>query len=429
MKRLVIILFVAFVMFFSISGAFGVGVMFGRSGIFNPPIARAADQPAEFDVFWQVWDLAHDFFIDRDALDSTRLTYGAINGLVQALGDEGHTRFLTPEEMARQSTEVSGKFYGIGAQVGMEDGFPVIVAPLDGSPAEQAGVQAGDIIMKVDGEDVSTLPLDELIDKIRGEEGTEVVITFFRPDTRESLEISIIRGEIKLDAATWTMIPGTDVALIRMTQFSANLNDEVVADVAEARAAGATALVVDVRNDPGGLLQQAIDVTSQFLTGGNVLLQEDADGTRIAYAAKPDGVVTDLPLVVLINRGSASSAEIFAGAIQDHERGILVGETTFGTGTVLRPFSLSDGSAILLGTSQWLTPKGRLIRKQGIEPDIVVEVPAGRNLLTPLELRGMTLAELLTSEDAQLLEALKVLDAVPQSNIDIYLPMQPELIP
>jgi len=429
MKRLVIILIVALIMFFTISGAFGAGVMFGRSGIFNPTVVRADDQPAEFEVFWQVWDLAHDFFVDRDALDNTRLTYGAINGLIQALGDEGHTRFLTPEEVARQRTEVSGKFYGIGAQVGTEDGFPVIIAPLDGSPAEQAGVQAGDIIMEVDGEDVSMLPLNELIEMIRGEEGTEVVITFFRPDTRESLEISIVRAEIRLDAVTWTMIPGTDVALIRMTQFSANLNDEVVTAVAEARAAGATALVVDVRNNPGGLLQQAIDVTSQFVTGGNVLLQEDADGTRVPYAVKPDGVATDLPLVVLINRGTASSAEIFAGAIQDHRRGVVVGETTFGTGTVLRPFNLNDGSAILLGTSQWLTPDGRLIRKQGIEPDIVVEVPAGRNLLTPFELKEMTPAELLTSEDTQLLEALEVLDAVPQSNVDYYLPIQPELIP
>lgn len=429
MKRLVIILLIAFIMFFTISGAFGAGVMFGRSGFFNPTIVRADDQPAEFEVFWQVWNLANDFFVDRDTLDNTRLTYGAINGLIQALGDEGHTRFLTPEEVERQRTEVSGKFYGIGAQVGVEDGFPVIIAPLDGSPADQAGVRAGDVIMEVDGEDVSSWSLDELIKIIRGEEGTEVVITFFRPDTRESLDIPIVRGEIRLDAATWTMIPGTDVALIRMTQFSANLNDEVVAAVAEARAAGATALVVDVRNNPGGLLQQAIDVTSQFLTDGNVLLQEDADGARVPYAVKPDGVVTDLPLVVLINRGSASSAEIFAGAIQDQDRGVVVGETTFGTGTVLRPFNLKDGSVILLGTSQWLTPDGRLIRKQGIEPDVVVEVAAGSDLLSPAELKEMTVVELLVSEDTQLLEALDILNAVPQSGVDVMLPVQPELVP
>jgi carboxyl-terminal processing protease len=414
MKRFAFILSITLVMFFALSGAFGAGMIFGRSGVFYPPIVRADDQPAEFDIFWQVWDLTHKFFVDQAALDNTRLTYGAINGLIQALGDEGHTRFMTPAEVARQRSEMEGKFYGIGAQVGLEDGFPVVVAPLDGSPADQAGVEAGDIIMEVDGEDVSALSLDDIISLIRGEVGTEVIITFFRPDTLESLEISIVRGEIRLDAATWIMIPGTDVALIRMAQFSANLNDEVVAAVAAARAAGASALVIDVRNNPGGLLQQAIEVSSQFLTGGNVLLQEDAAGARVPYAVKPGGVATEMPLVVLINRGSASSAEIFAGAIQDHERGVVVGETTFGTGTVLRPFELADGSAVLLGTSQWLTPNGRLIRKQGIAPDIEVEVPVGSDLLSPLALQDMNVVDLLHSEDAQLLKALDVLDALPE---------------
>lgn len=431
MKRLIIILLITITLFFITSGAFGAGIIFGRSGLLfgNPTVVHADDQPAEFEVFWQVWNLAHRYFVDREALDATRLTYGAVNGLIQALGDEGHTRFLTPEEVERQRTEISGKFYGIGAQVGIEDGLPVIVTPLDDSPADRAGVRAGDIILEVDGEDVTTLPLFEIVERIRGEEGTEVVITFFRPDTNESLEISIIRGEIKLEAAVWTMVPGTDVALIRMTQFSANLNDDVVNAINEAKAAGATALVLDVRNNPGGLLEQAINVTSQFLTDGNVLLQEDAGGTREAFAVKPDGVATDIPLVVLTNRGSASSAEIFAGAIQDHERGVVVGETTFGTGTVLRPFQLDDGSALLLGTSQWLTPNGRLIRKQGIEPDIVVELPAGSDLISPYELREMSLTELLNSEDGQLLKALEVLDAVPPQASVGYPLDQIELIP
>ncbi|MBN1992199.1 MAG: S41 family peptidase [Anaerolineae bacterium] len=429
MKRLLTMVVMAWVLFFVISGAFGAGVVLGRSDFFfNPAVVHAEDQPAEFGVFWQVWDLAHQFFIDREALDNTRLTYGAINGLIAALGDEGHTRFLTPEEVERQQTEISGKFYGIGAQVGIEDGLPVIVAPLDGSPADRAGVKVGDIILEVDGQDVTTMPLNEIIDLIRGEEGTEVVITFFRPDTNESLEIAIIRAEIELDAATWTMIPGTEVALIRLAQFSANLNDDVLAAIKGARAAGATALVLDVRNNPGGLLEQAVIVTSQFLKGGNVLLQEDAEGNRVPYPVEPGGIAPDIPIVVLINRGSASSAEIFAGAIQDHERGTVVGETTFGTGTVLRPFKLDDGSALLLGTSQWLTPNGRLIRKQGIEPDIVVELPVGSDLLSTYELKEMSVSELLDSEDKQLLKALEVLEALPQTGIapgtvlDHYLP-------
>jgi carboxyl-terminal processing protease len=215
------------------------------------------------------------------------------------------------------------------------------------------------------------------------------------------------------------MVPGTDVALIRLSQFSANLNDDVITAIKSAQVNGAKRLILDVRNNPGGLLDQAIKVTSQFLPDGNVLLQEDAEGNRDAFEVKSGGVATEIPLVVLANRGSASSAEIFAGAIQDNERGQVIGETTFGTGTVLTPYELKDGSALLLGTSQWLTPDGRLIRKQGIEPDIVVEVPAGSNLLAPSEVETLTVPELLNSEDAQLLKALEVLGALPEANIGI----------
>ena len=205
------------------------------------------------------------------------------------------------------------------------------------------------------------------------------------------------------------------MALIRLTQFNANSNDDVKTSIQEAKAAGATALVLDIRNNPGGLLDQAIEVTSQFLQDGNVLLEEDAEGNREAFAVKPGGLATDIPLAVLVNHGSASSAEIFAGAIQDHDRGPVIGETTFGTGTVLRPFQLDDGSALLLGTSQWLTPNGRLIRKQGIEPGIVVELPVDADLLSPLELKSMSETELQNSEDKQLLKALEELGVMPQT--------------
>ncbi len=207
--------------------------------------------------------------------------------------------------------------------------------------------------------------------------------------------------------------------MIRLSQFSANLEDNIVEAVEEAEAAGATHLVLDVRNNPGGLLDQAISVTSQFLKDGNVLLQEDAQGNRDNYKVRSGGVALDIPLIVLVNRGSASSSEIFAGAIQDHNRGLVVGETTFGTGTVLRPFNLKDGSAILLGTSQWLTPEGRLIRKQGIEPDVIVELPVGVFMISPGVLDGMTVAGLLDSGDEQLLKALELMDALPQASLGI----------
>ncbi len=415
MKRIVKLAGIAFGLFILTSGALGVGIFVGQSDLFSPPIVRAEDRPAEFEVFWEVWQLAEDNFIDREALDVQALTYGAIRGFIQALGDEGHTRFMTPEEVAHQRENVSGTFFGIGARVGLEEGLPVIVAPFDGSPAKAAGVKAGDIIMEVDGEDVSGLSLTETVDRIRGEKGTEVILTVFRPDDAMSLEISIVRDEIKIPAASWSMVPGTDVALIRFSQFNGNLDDNLVDLMDDIKAEGASALVVDLRNNPGGLLEQAVRVTSEFLSEGNVLLQEDSEGNRKNFAVKPGGVAPKIPLMVLVNRGSASSAEIFAGAIQDHNRGLVIGETTFGTGTVLRPFDLSDGSALLLGTSQWLTPQGRLIRKQGIEPDVVLELPVGTDLVSPGDLEEMTKSELLQSEDSQLLKALELLNVLPAS--------------
>jgi len=439
MNRLLKTLLVVLLLVVLVTGAFGLGLVIGRTDSEAtltdsaavqatlpesdvavtdalPDAARAvADEPADFGTFWQVWDIVHEKFIDREALDPTNLEYGAIEGLIQALGDEGHTVFLTPQELTRQRTDISGKFQGIGAYVGMRDGLPVIVAPFDGSPAEQAGIRAGDIIMEVDGEDVTSWSLGDIVEVIRGTAGTEVVLTVLRADEGTSLEIAITRGEITVPAATWAMLPGTQAALIRLSQFSANATDEITQAINEAKAAGAESLIVDVRNNPGGLLDQAIRVTSQFLKDGNVLQQEDAQGKRKAYPVKSGGLATDIPMVVLINRGSASSSEIFAGAIQDHNRGPIVGETTFGTGTVLEPFTLDDGSGLMLGTSQWLTANGRLIRKHGIEPDVTVEAPMGTDLLSPGQVKDMTLEALLESEDAQLLKALELLNALPES--------------
>ena len=420
-KTLIKLALVALVVLTLTSAAFGVGVVVGHSSLlsslglapFLGEAGKAQDSPTDFHTFWQAWDIVHNHFVDRQALNTTNLEYGAIRGMVAALGDDGHTVFMTPEELTSRQADLSGRFSGIGAQLGVKDALPVIVAPFDGSPAEQAGVKAGDIIMKVDGQDVGTWALDQVVSHIRGEAGTQVALTLLRPEEGKTLEITITRGEIVVPAVTWTMVPGTEVALIRLSQFSANATKELTASLEEAKAAGATSLILDLRNNPGGLLDQAIQVSSQFLTDGNVLQQEDAQGRREAFRVKPGGMATDVPMVVLINEGSASSAEILAGAIQDHQRGTLVGETTFGTGTVLQPFTLDDGSGLMLGTSQWLTANGRLIRKQGIEPDVRVELPVEADLLSPGDLEDLTAGELLDSQDTQLLKALELLHALP----------------
>lgn len=393
---------------------FGAGFTVGRfSNFLVPALAQAQDQPAEFQVFWQVWQISNQYFIDQDKLDPKQMTYGAIRGVLSVLGDEGHTRFLPPQEAEQQKESISGKFYGIGATVNVQNGLTTIVAPIAGSPADQAGIQPGDVIIKVDGEDVTALGLNETINLIRGEEGTEVVLTIYRPKIEKELEKLIIRGEIENPAATWAIVPGTKVGLIRLSQFSANLDKYLLQAIEELEEAQAEALIVDLRNNPGGLLDQCIKATSRFVTEGNVLLEEDAQGNRAAYTVQESDRVTELPVVVLINQGSASASEIFAGAIQDHERGVVIGETTFGTGTVLQPFDLSDGSTLLLGVSQWLTPQGRLIREQGIEPDIIISLPEGASILPPGYVNTLKVSEILKSNDSQLLRALDELNAFP----------------
>ncbi len=389
--------------------AFGSGLVAGNANLLTPCIVGTASEPKQFGLFWDVWNLVQKDFIDRAALDPTKMTYGAIQGMVESLGDTGHTTFLTPDENKQREQSMSGTFTGIGAELDQHNGVPVIVVTFDGSPAQKAGVKAGDIIMKVDGVDVSTMTLSQITEKIRGPADSKVTLDLFRLAEKQTLQITITRGKITVPAVSSAMIPGTRIGLIRISQFSDEADAGVLKAISETRKSGATGVIVDVRSNPGGLLDQAIEVTSQFLKDGNVLLEEDAHGNQVPFPVQPGGQMTDLPLVVLVNAATASSSEIFAGAIQDHQRGQVVGETTFGTGTVLQPIALPDGSELLLGTRQWLTPNGRLIRKQGIKPDVEVKLSLGTDLLLPDTIQGLTLTQIITGTDTQMSKALELL--------------------
>jgi len=425
MNKTVKYILIAVALLMMLVTAFGAGAIFGITsplGYTQLSSLRAVpsdpvEAPEDFEVFWQALGIVEDKFIDRAQITDTELTYGAIEGMLASLGDEGHTTFLTPQEIERQMSDIDGSFSGIGAYIGVKDGLPMIVSPFDGSPAALAGIKAGDLIMSVDGEETSGRDLDEIVSEIRGPAGTEVILTVLRidGDEAESHEISIVRGEIDIPASSWAMIPGTDVAWVRLSQFNGNATRDLTESIKAAEEANATKMVLDLRNNPGGLLNEAVSVTSMFLDSGNVLQEADAEGNVKVYPVKPGGIATDIPMVVLINPGSASSSEIMAGAIQDYERAPLVGETTFGTGTVLEPFQLSDGAALYLGTRQWLTAEGRLIRKQGIEPDVEVKLSISADLVNADTLEEMTVEELLASEDAQLLKALELLDALPEA--------------
>lgn len=393
------------------SASFTAGYVVGHSNV-QPGASTTpstTDVPG-FDIFWQAWDLVSKNYVDQKAVDNTKLTYGAIQGMIDALGDVGHSRFLTPTDLADEQQSLSGQLEGIGAEVSMRDGQPVIVAPIAGSPAQKAGVMAGDVILRVDGNDVTGKSLDEVVKIIRGPAGTSVTITLMHQGETTQTDIKIVRAKITVPSVTWAMLPGTTTAHILVSQFASNATAGLVTAINNAQDAGATSIVLDLRNDPGGLLDEAIGVTSQFVKQGNVLLVQDAQGKRTPVTVRSGGNALDIPIVVLVNNGTASAAEIVAGALQDHERAQVIGEKTFGTGTVLSTYHLSDGSAILLGTEEWLTPDGRQIWHNGIEPDIEVALPDGATPLTPDQESDMTADDLQKSKDAQLLRALQELN-------------------
>jgi carboxyl-terminal processing protease len=358
----------------------------------------------------QAYDTIQSNYADRETLNKTDMTYSAITGMVDSLGDTGHSRFLTPDMVAEEKRAIEGELEGIGALLNVnEKGNPVILAPMDGSPAQKAGLRPGDIIMAVNGEDVSHASLSEVVDRVTGPAGTQVTLTILNPETEELRDVTITRAKIIIQNVTWQMLPGTKIAHIRVSSFSQDVAKNLKNALTQAQAQGAEGIILDLRNNPGGLLNEAVGVIGQFITNATALQVKDAQGKVQNVPAGEDATATEIPMVVLINQGSASAAEITAGALQDYKRARLVGETTFGTGTVLNQFRLNDGSAILLATELWLTPKGRVIWHKGIKPDIEVKLPADISPSIPETERNITENDLKNLKDVQLKKALEVL--------------------
>jgi carboxyl-terminal processing protease len=364
----------------------------------------------DFALLDQAWKVIDRFYVDRSALGSRRMTYGALAGMVNALGDIGHTVFLTPGMVEQERTVAQGRLAGIGAEVQMKGGEVVVVAPMDGSPAKKAGLRSGDVIVKVDGKPVAGLGLLQVVDWIRGPVGTTLTLTVRDPGTDETRKLSLTRAEVTLQSVTFHLLPESRFAHVRIATFSRGASGQLGHVLQAIEQGGATGLVLDLRNDPGGLLEEAVGVASRFLKDGSVLQEKDARGQRTAVPTEKGLPLCSLPMVLLINRGTASAAEIVSGALQDAGRASLVGEKSFGTGTVLKEFPLSDGSALMVAVEEWLTPKGRTIWHQGIAPDVVVPLPANVLPLVP-ELEGaLTVQQLQASGDEQLLKALALLE-------------------
>ena len=363
-----------------------------------------------FELMSQAYQTIQRQYVDRSAVQSKDLTYGAISGMVEALGDTGHSTFLTPEMVKELRNMERGEFKGVGLEIQVKDGHVVIVTPLDDSPAQRAGLRAGEIILKVGGQDISDWPLNRVVDSITGKVGSKVTLMLQDPRTSETRFVTLVRASITMHEVSWQRLPGTSIAHLRLATFDAGVTRDLKKALTQIKSNELSGIVLDLRNNPGGLLDEAVGVASQFLTEGNVLVARDAKGQSEPVPVEKGGLAPDLPLVVLVNEGSASAAEIVAGALQDAHRATVVGQTTFGTGTVLGEFRLSDGSALLLAIEEWLTPEGHSIWHKGITPQLAVPLPTDTSPLLPTTEKELTPEQLQASDDRQLLRALEVVN-------------------
>lgn len=329
----------------------------------------------QLDLFGDIFERIRGEYVEE--VDSKQLIEAAINGMLTSL--DPHSSYLNADDAAEMTTQTRGEFGGLGIEVTQEEGFVKVIAPMDGTPAAQAGILAGDFITHVDGESVQGITLNEAVDKMRGPVGTDIVITVVREDVAEPFDVTITRDTIKITAVRSRIVGNT--AVLRVTTFSDQTYSGLEAEITKSIAAiggieKVAGFVIDLRNNPGGLLKQSILVSDAFLESGEIVStrgREPADSSR--ESATPGDLAQGKPIVVLINGGSASASEIVAGALQDHRRAIVVGTKSFGKGSVQTLVPLKDGGQMRLTTARYYTPSGRSIQSLGVMPDIVVNQP------------------------------------------------------
>ena len=337
------------------------------------PSPRELDQ--DLMIIWETYSYLAREFVGRNDMDKTKLAEGAVNGMFEALNDR-HSGYIPPDRFNIDQTAFQGKFYGIGATVGQtKDGIRVlIVAPIAGSPAEEAGIKAGDIIMLVDGSDTEGWTVLDAVNRIRGELGSKVTLTVQRIGESELIDITITRGEIKLPSVTSKMITDENYGHIKVTSFTKETHSELLVAIQELESEGASGIVLDLRENPGGLLMSCVDIISEFVPKNELILYElDGNGYRKNWLSKDLGNHLDIPMVILVNEFSASGSEVLAGALQDLDRAVVIGETTFGKGSVGIQRRLSNDGGIYYTVARWFTPLGRVIEENGLEPDVVVK--------------------------------------------------------
>ena len=378
------------------------------------PGSVVADDPPALDeeLIAEVLELIAERYVDDDVIDGDTLSVGAIRGMVEALGDDGHTQYLTEDEFKVEQEVLEGRVAGIGVVVDQRSGAPVVISVVDGSPADREGLRAGDVIATVDGKETARLPEGELAELVRGRPATLVRLGIERPGEAAIQQFSILRADVEIDPVTWAMAPGSDVAVVRIVQFSVGSGHQVHEAIKQARNEGATGYVLDLRGNPGGLVNELLNAASAFLDEGVAFLERARDTEPIEVSVDPDRAVDpDQPVVALVDYGTASSGEILAAALRDNGRATVVGEQTFGTGTILNTLRLSDGSALRLGVREWLTPAGESVFRVGLAPDEEVAMPLGGMRLGPADLLSLTPIDFENSDDVPLRHAVRLVEA------------------
>lgn len=406
------LLFISLVIVMLAAG-FGGGFLF-----FRHQNARAVDaiikevinkndgksEAVDFSLFWQVWDRLHEKYVDQEKLDTQKLVYGAISGMVGAAGDP-YTSFFAPVEAKKFQEEVSGAFSGVGMEIGKKNSVITVIAPIKDSPALRAGIKTGDVIAKIDGATTENMSVEEAVNRIRGKKGTAVTLTIYREGERAPLTFTIIRDNIHIPAVDWKLLDG-HVAYMQIYSFNANVDDEFIKASKEILASPANRLIIDMRNNPGGLLDSAVNLGGWLLEPGSVVVQEKfGDGVIEQMRASGNARLSKLPTVVIINGGSASASEILAGALHDIRNLPLVGEKSFGKGSVQQLENFYNGSSLKVTVAKWLTPNGISISDTGISPTDAVKIASSSLANGSFELGN-------PAKDPQLSRALEIVGSL-----------------
>lgn len=332
--------------------------------------SKTKSDTVDFDQFWQVWNMVKKNYVVQP-VDDTKLFYGAISGIVQGL-DDPHSVYFPPKEAAQFAEDLSGSLEGVGMEIGMKDDVITVVAPLEGSPAERAGMKPGDKILKIDGVETHGISVDEAVHKIRGSEGTAVTLSVFPKDGDEVKDVRIIRAKITIPTVK-TELKSNGIMYVRLASFDENTGVQFEIAVEKIKESKAKGIILDLRSNPGGFLDIAVAVASEWVKEGNIVTERMKDGAENIHPTSGSHRLAGIPTIVLVDDGSASASEIVAGALQDDGAATIVGMKTYGKGSVQEFEGLPDGSALKLTIAKWYTPKGRSIDHDGIVPDVVME--------------------------------------------------------